>query len=92
MRAVRLLCLNRRGRRGRRGLAHPGRPRAAASLNSSEGEGGDSHSLMELTAFNTDGFDVSGRDVHIHDCDIWTQDDTIAVKDDSQNMLFERII
>ena len=47
---------------------------------------------MELTAFNTDGFDVSGRDVHIHDCDIWTQDDTIAVKDDSQNMLFERII
>ena len=81
----------RRGRRGRRGPAHPGRPRTAVSLNSSEGEGDDSHTLMELTAFNTDGFDVSGRNVHIHDCDIWTQDDTIAVKDDSQNMLFERI-
>ena len=79
----------RRGRRGRRGLAHPGRPRAAASLDASVGD--DAHSLTELTAFNTDGFDVSGRNVHIHDCDVWTQDDTIAVKDDSQDMLFERI-
>ena len=51
----------------------------------------NSHNLVELTAFNTDGFDVSGRNVHIHDCDIWNQDDTIAVKDDSRDMLFERI-
>ena len=29
--------------------------------------------------------------MHIHDCDIWNQDDTIAVKDDSRDMLFERI-
>jgi len=41
--------------------------------------------------FNTDGIDVSGNDVHVHDVDIWTQDDCIAVKDESKNMLFERI-
>ena len=41
-----------------------------------------SHSLIDLSAFNTDGFDVAGcRDVWVHDCDIWTQDDAIAVKD-----------
>ena len=39
------------------------------------------HSLVDLSAFNTDGFDVHGRDVHIHDCQIWSQDDAIAVKD-----------
>ena len=76
---ARLLCLRRRARRARRGLVHPGRPRASASLNSNEGD--DSHSLTELTAFNTDGFDVSGEYVHIHDCDIWNQDDCIAVKE-----------
>ena len=54
----------------------------------------DGHNLIDLSAFNTDGFDVSGHDIHIHDCDIWNQDDSIAVKDDkegSYNMLFERI-
>lgn len=65
-----------------------------------------SHSLVDLSAFNTDGFDVAGRNVWIHDCDIWTQDDAIAVKQQilecppnatyavaapSENMLFERI-
>ena len=39
------------------------------------------NSLVDLTAFNTDGFDVAGRNVHIHDVQIWTQDDAIAVKD-----------
>ena len=50
---------------------------------------------------------MAGRNVWIHDCDIWTQDDAIAVKDriecprngsdglavpvPSENMLFERI-
>jgi len=29
------------------------------------------HDLFDLTAFNTDGFDVSGRDIHIHDVNIW---------------------
>lgn len=56
----------------------------------------DGHSLMDLSAFNTDGIDVSGNNVHIHDVDIWNQDDCIAVKDAPQsgvssNMLFERV-
>lgn len=51
----------------------------------------DGHDRIDLSAFNTDGFDVSGEYVHIHDCDIWNQDDCIAVKEDAQHMLFERI-
>ena len=51
----------------------------------------DGHGGIEETAFNTDGFDVSGDHFHIHDCSIWNQDDCIAVKDGSNDMLFERI-
>jgi len=51
----------------------------------------DGHDVIDMTAFNTDGFDVTGRNVWIHDCSVWNQDDTIAVKDNSENMLFERI-
>lgn len=56
----------------------------------------EGHSWIDLTAFNTDGIDVSGHNVHIHDVDIWTQDDCIAVKDSkldyhSSNMTFERV-
>jgi polygalacturonase len=52
----------------------------------------DGHNLIDMTtAFNTDGFDVTGNNVWIHDCNIWNQDDSIAVKDGSTNMLFERI-
>jgi len=51
----------------------------------------DGHGLVDLSAFNTDGFDVSGRNVWIHDCTIWNQDDCIAVKNDAYDMLFERI-
>lgn len=40
----------------------------------------ENHTLVDMTAFNTDGFDVTGRNVWIHDCKIWCQDDTIAVK------------
>ncbi|CAF1332555.1 unnamed protein product [Adineta ricciae] len=58
------------------------------------------HDLDELTAFNTDGFDISGTNIWIHDCNIWNDDDCIAVKQQdsrsihstcSENMLFERI-
>jgi hypothetical protein len=49
------------------------------------------HTILDLQAFNTDGFDVTGQNVHIHDCNIWNQDDCIAVKDGSINMMFERI-
>ena len=52
----------------------------------------EKHSLIDLSAFNTDGFDIEGANVHIHDCYIWTQDDCIAVKGNSKNMLFENII
>ena len=51
----------------------------------------DKHTLIDLQAFNTDGFDVTGKNVHMHDLNIWNDDDCIAVKDGSENMLFERI-
>ena len=41
----------------------------------------DGHSLLDLSAFNTDGLDITGRNVHVHDSNIWVQDDCIAVKD-----------
>mmetsp|Transcript_28005 Transcript_28005/g.41270 ORF Transcript_28005/g.41270 Transcript_28005/m.41270 type:complete len:822 (-) Transcript_28005:88-2553(-) len=58
-----------------------------------------SHSFWDLSAFNTDGIDVDGHNVYVHDVDIWNQDDCIAVKDHhgggmdrvSSNMTFERI-
>ena len=59
-----------------------------------------SHNLVDLSAFNTDGIDIAGHHVHVHDVDIWNQDDCIAVKDNlwepvqhrsSTNMTFERI-
>lgn len=49
------------------------------------------HSLYDITAFNTDGFDVSGKNIHMHDLIIWTQDDCIAIKDYSENVLIERV-
>lgn len=49
------------------------------------------HDLLDLQAFNTDGFDVTGRNVHMHDLNIWNDDDCVCVKDGSENMLFERI-
>lgn len=51
----------------------------------------DGHNIIDQTAFNTDGFDVTGKNVWIHDCTIWNDDDCIAVKDGSENMFFERI-
>ena len=57
------------------------------------------HGGQELEAFNTDGFDLSGSNIHIHDCDIWNQDDCVCVKDNpsrkrsncSENWLVERV-
>lgn len=51
----------------------------------------DKHTLLDLQAFNTDGFDLTGKNVYIHDANIWNQDDCISVKDGSANMFFERI-
>lgn len=58
------------------------------------------HDARELQAFNTDGFDVAGSNVHIHDCQIWNDDDSVCVKDlgdggyrarCSENWLVERV-
>jgi len=50
----------------------------------------DGHSLIDISAFNTDGFDVTGNNVWIHDCSVWNQDDTFDVKGGS-NMLIENV-
>jgi hypothetical protein len=51
----------------------------------------ETHDLIDMTAFNTDGFDVAGRNVWIHDVEVWNQDDCVAVKDRSEDMLIERV-
>ena len=40
----------------------------------------DSHDIFNLDAFNTDGFDFAGRNIHIHDCNVWNQDDCFTVQ------------
>lgn len=53
----------------------------------------EGHSILDLSAFNTDGFDVSGHNIHIHHCNCYAQDDCYTVKDNydgvSSNILFE---
>lgn len=50
----------------------------------------DGHDLDDISAFNTDGFDVTGDNVWIHHCTVWNQDDCFDVKGGS-NMLIENI-
>ena len=38
----------------------------------------DNHNIIDMTAFNTDGFDVTGRNVWIHDVSIWNQESLLA--------------
>jgi len=41
-----------------------------------------------------DGFDLSGTNIHIHDYDVWNQDDTFAMKAESEttsNVLIENV-
>ena len=45
----------------------------------------DKHAIWNLGAFNTDGFDLAGKNVHIHDCHIWNQDDCVCVKQIGRN-------
>ena len=51
-------------------------------------------------AFNTDGFDVAGKNIYIHDCTVWNDDDTVCIKESSpggkraqcsENILVERV-
>lgn len=55
----------------------------------------DSHGVIDLTAFNTDGFDVSGNGIHIYNCSVWNQDDTFCVKanqdEPTANVLIENV-
>lgn len=54
----------------------------------------DSHGAIDSTAFNTDGFDVSGHNIHIHDSTVWNQDDTFCIKahkEDTSNVLIENV-
>merc|ERR1711907_76470 len=51
----------------------------------------EGHDLVDLTAFNTDGFDVTGRNIHIHDSEVWNQDDCFDVKDGTQDVVIERV-
>ena len=54
----------------------------------------DNHGAIDLTAFNTDGFDVSGTDIHIYESSVWNQDDTFCIKangEDTSNVLVENV-
>eukprot|EP00511_Aplanochytrium_stocchinoi_P000338 CAMPEP_0204821966 /NCGR_PEP_ID=MMETSP1346-20131115/163_1 /ASSEMBLY_ACC=CAM_ASM_000771 /TAXON_ID=215587 /ORGANISM="Aplanochytrium stocchinoi, Strain GSBS06" /LENGTH=344 /DNA_ID=CAMNT_0051947953 /DNA_START=134 /DNA_END=1165 /DNA_ORIENTATION=- len=51
----------------------------------------EGHGILDVSAFNTDGFDVTGKNIWIHDVTIWTQDDCIAIKDGTENVLVERV-
>jgi polygalacturonase len=52
----------------------------------------DGHDVIDLTAFNTDGFDMARcNGVHIHDSTVWNQDDCFDIKDGTSNVLIERV-
>ena len=50
----------------------------------------DNHNVVDLTAFNTDGFDVSGRNVWIHDCTVWNQGRNEKVNINKKKYFFDR--
>ena len=58
------------------------------------------HDWLDISAFNTDGFDIAGANVHIHDVTVWNDDDCVCVKgldgsgkraQCSENWLVERV-
>ena len=51
----------------------------------------DKHTVVDLSAFNTDGFDVTGKNIWIHDCTVWNQDDSFCVKDGTEDVVIENI-
>jgi polygalacturonase len=40
----------------------------------------DGHGSVDMSAFNTDGFDLGGKNIHVHDSSVWNQDDTFCIK------------
>jgi hypothetical protein len=52
----------------------------------------DGHDPVDITAFNTDGFDMDTCDnVWIHHCSVWNQDDCFDVKDNTRNVVIENV-
>lgn len=52
----------------------------------------DGHDPVDLTAFNTDGFDLGSCDnVWIHHSEVWNQDDCFDVKDGTSNVVIEHV-
>lgn len=52
----------------------------------------DGHDIVDLSAFNTDGFDLSGCDnVWVHHSEVWNQDDCFDVKDSTRNVVIEHV-
>jgi len=52
----------------------------------------EGHGIIDLTAFNTDGFDFNACDnVWVHDSDVWNQDDCFDVKSGTKNVVIERV-
>lgn len=58
------------------------------------------HDLDDIGAFNTDGFDIAGANVYVHDVTVWNDDDCVCVKEldatakrakCSENWLVERV-
>merc|ERR1712232_1008885 len=50
-----------------------------------------SHTPIDQTAFNTDGFDFTGKNIWIHDCTVWNQDDSFCIKGNTENVVIERV-
>ena len=60
----------------------------------------DDHDVTNLAAFNTDGFDVAGKNIYIHDSSVWNQDDCFTIQpldgagynaQCTENVLVERV-
>jgi len=50
-----------------------------------------SHTVIDLSAFNTDGFDFTGNNIWVHHCTVWNQDDCFDIKDSSSNVVVEDV-
>ena len=76
-------------------VSHTSRVEVADSLITamrSDREWMKRHTGIDLTAFNTDGFDFSDSDdIYVHNSDIWNQDDSVCLKDNTKNVLVERV-
>ena len=50
------------------------------------------HTGIDLTAFNTDGFDFGDTDgIYVHHSEVWNQDDCVCLKDNTKNAVVEHV-